>query len=102
MPRREGRKDNVKRVYRLYREERLSLRLPGLTRTIKTHNGSALISKVMDNYRCRVELDFSRPCKPTDNARVKSVWAPSSGRLPDGVKRPRIFILFSYCQKEMT
>jgi len=151
MLRREGHKDNVKRVYRLYREEGLSLRLKrprrnraaklrqpkqlafavnevwsadfvadalfdgrklrmltvvdcytreclaidvgqslkgedvvdslnricgerGLPRTIKTDNGSEFISKVMDKwaYERGVELDFSRPGKPTDNARVES------------------------------
>jgi putative transposase len=151
MLRREGHKDNVKRVYRLYREEGLSLRLKrprrnkaaklrqpkplafaineiwsmafvadelfdgrklrmltvvdcytreclaidvgqslkgedavdalkrisaqrGLPKTIKTDNGSEFISKVMDKwaYERGVELDFSRPGKPTDNARVES------------------------------
>jgi len=151
MLRREGHQDNVKRVYRLYREEGLSLRLKrprrnraaklrqpkqlafainevwsadfvadalfdgrklrmltvvdcytreclaidvgqslkgedgvdslnricgqrGLPRTIKTDNGSEFISKVMDKwaYEHGVELDFSRPGKPTDNARVES------------------------------
>ena len=149
--RREGHKDNVKRVYRLYREEGLSLRLKrprrnkaaqlrqpkqlaraineiwsmdfvadalfdgrklrmltvvdlftreclaidvgqslkgedvvrvlneicgqrGLPQTIKTDNGSEFISKAMDRwaYERRVELDFSRPGKPTDNAAVES------------------------------
>jgi putative transposase len=149
--RREGYKDNVKRVYRLYREAGLSLRLKrprrnkaakwrqpkqlvsaineiwsmdfvadalfdgrklrmltvvdcytreclaidvgqslkgedvvmslqricaerGLPGTIKTDNGSEFISKVMDKwaYERGVELDFSRPGKPTDNARVES------------------------------
>jgi len=151
MLRREGHADNVKRVYRLYREEGLSLRLKrprrnkaaklrqpkqlasainemwsmdfvadelfdgrklrmltvvdcytreclaidvgqslkgedvvdslkricaqrGLPGTIKTDNGSEFISKVMDRwaYERGVELDFSRPGKPTDNARVES------------------------------
>ena len=151
MLRREGHADNVKRVYRLYRAEGLSLRLKrprrnkaaklrqskqfafainevwsmdfvadalfdgrklrmltvvdcytreclaidvgqrlkgedvvntlnricaerGLPRAIKTDNGSEFISKTMDKwaYERRVELDFSRPGKPTDNARVES------------------------------
>jgi len=151
MLQREGHKDNIKRVYRLYREEGLSLRLKrprrnraaklrqpkqlafamnevwsmdfvadalfdgrklrmltvvdcytreclaidvgqslkgedvanslnricaqrGLPKTIKTDNGSEFISKVMDKwaYERAVELDFSRPGKPTDNARVES------------------------------
>jgi putative transposase len=46
----------------------------GLPSTIKTDNGSEFISKVMDKwaYERGVELDFSRPGKPTDNARVES------------------------------
>ena len=40
----------------------------------QTDNGSEFISKVMDKwaYERGVELDFSRPGKPTDNARVES------------------------------
>lgn len=151
MLRREGHTDNVKRVYRIYREEGLSLRLKrprrnkaaqlrqpkqiaheineiwsmdfvadalfdgrklrmltvvdcctreclaidvgqslkgedvvnalnricaerGRPKTIKTDNGSEFISKVMDRwaYEREVEIDFSRPGKPTDNARVES------------------------------
>ncbi|AKJ27304.1 transposase [Caldimonas brevitalea] len=149
--RREGHLDNVKRVYRLYRDEGLSLRLKrpkrnkaaklrqpkklahaineiwsmdfvadnlfdgrklrmltvvdlytreclaievgqslkgedvvrvlstivtdrGLPQTIKTDNGSEFISKAMDKwaYERSIELDFSRPGKPTDNANVES------------------------------
>lgn len=149
--RREGYLDNVKRVYRLYRQEGLSLRLKrprrnkaaklrqpkalahaineiwsmdfvadalfdgrklrmltvvdlytreclaievgqslkgedvvgvlnmierqrGLPRTIKTDNGSEFIGKAMDRwaYERALELDFSRPGKPTDNAGVES------------------------------
>jgi putative transposase len=46
----------------------------GLPKTIKTDNGSEFISKAMDKwaYERGVELDFSRPGKPTDNARVES------------------------------
>jgi putative transposase len=46
----------------------------GLPKSIKTDNGSEFISKVMDKwaYERGVELDFSRPGKPTDNARVES------------------------------
>ena len=42
--------------------------------TIKTDNGSEFISKVMDKwaYERGVELDFSRPGKPTDNAMIES------------------------------
>jgi putative transposase len=46
----------------------------GKPRTIKSDNGSEFISKAMDRwaYENRVELDFSRPGKPTDNAKVES------------------------------
>lgn len=46
----------------------------GLPKTIKTDNGSEFISKAMDKwaYKRGVELDFSRPGKPTDNARAES------------------------------
>jgi len=42
--------------------------------TIKSDNGSEFISKVMDQwaYDHQVELDFSRPGKPTDNAKSES------------------------------
>ncbi len=42
--------------------------------TIKTDNGSEFISKAMDRwaYENGVELDFSRPGKPTDNAKIES------------------------------
>jgi putative transposase len=46
----------------------------GLPATIKVDNGSEFISKVMDQwaYERGVELDFSRPGTPTDNAKVES------------------------------
>ncbi len=46
----------------------------GLPVTIKVDNGSEFISKVMDKwaYERSIELDFSRPGKPTDNAKVES------------------------------
>ncbi|MDB5744659.1 MAG: transposase [Polaromonas sp.] len=46
----------------------------GFPKTIKTDNGSEFISKVMDKwaYEHGVELDLSRPGKPTDNAKVES------------------------------
>ena len=42
--------------------------------TIKVDNGSEFISKAMDRwaYEHGVELDFSRPGTPTDNAKVES------------------------------
>ena len=46
----------------------------GLPATIKVENGSEFISKVMDRwaYERAVELDFSRPGTPTDNAKIES------------------------------
>ncbi|SCY55283.1 putative transposase [Nitrosospira sp. Nsp13] len=46
----------------------------GLPAIIKVDNGSEFISKVMDKwaYKRGIELDFSRPGKPTDNAKVES------------------------------
>jgi putative transposase len=46
----------------------------GLPATIKVDNGGEFISKVMDKwaYERGVERDFSRPGKPTDNAKVES------------------------------
>jgi len=46
----------------------------GKPQTIKTDNGSEFVSKVMDKwaYERGIELDFSRPGKPTDNAMVES------------------------------
>jgi putative transposase len=42
--------------------------------TISVDNGSEFISKVLDQwaYLNGVELDFSRPGKPTDNAMIES------------------------------
>lgn len=46
----------------------------GVPKTIKVDNGSEFISKAMDRwaYEHGVELDFSRPGRPTDNAKVES------------------------------
>jgi len=46
----------------------------GAPQTIKVDNGSEFISKAMDRwaYEHGVELDFSRPGTPTDNAKVES------------------------------
>jgi len=53
--------------------ERLKL-ISGLPKVIKVDNGSEFISKAMDEWAHRngVKLDFSRPCKPTDNAFIES------------------------------
>ena len=46
----------------------------GLPKFVKVDNGSEFISKAMDKwaYEHGVELDFSRPGKPTDNAKIES------------------------------
>ena len=46
----------------------------GLPRTIRVDNGPEFISKVLDQwaYLNGVELDFSRPGKPTDNAFIEA------------------------------
>ena len=46
----------------------------GKPHTVKTDNGSEFIGKAMDKwaYDNAVELDFSRPGKPTDNAMIES------------------------------
>lgn len=46
----------------------------GWSGTIKVDNGSEFISKAMDRwaYDTGVELDFSRPGKPSDNAKIES------------------------------
>ena len=45
-----------------------------LSKRIKVDNGSEFISKVLDKwaYQNKVELDFSRPGKPTDNPFIES------------------------------
>ena len=45
-----------------------------LPKIIKVDNGSEFISKAMDRwaYEHGVELDFSRPGRPTDNAKIES------------------------------
>lgn len=60
--------EDVVRVLNLIVHER------GRPETIKTDNGSEFVGKVMDKwaYEHGVELDFSRPGKPTDNAMVES------------------------------
>jgi putative transposase len=46
----------------------------GLPRTIRVDNGPEFISRALDQwaYLNQVELDFSRPGKPTDNALIES------------------------------
>ena len=53
----------------------------GSPKSIRVDNGPEFISKALDRwaYDNGVTLDFSRPCKPTDNAFVESF----NGRLRD-------------------
>lgn len=46
----------------------------GKPKTIKTDNGSEFVGKVMDKwaYEQGIEVDLSRPGKPTDNVMVES------------------------------
>ena len=46
----------------------------GLPKSIRLDNGPEFISKALDQwaYQNQVELDFSRPGKPTDNAFIES------------------------------
>ncbi len=62
----------------------------GLPRTIKTDNGSEFISKVMDKwaYERGIEMDFSRPGMPTDDAGVESF----NGRLRQEYLNARWFL----------
>ena len=49
-------------------------RFRGNPEVLKTDNGSEFAGKVMDRwaYERNIEIDFSRPGKPTDNAMVES------------------------------
>lgn len=49
-------------------------RFRGNPEVLKTDNGSEFLGKVMDRwaYERNIEIDFSRPGKPTDNATVES------------------------------
>lgn len=49
-------------------------RFRGNPEVLKTDNGSEFAGKVMDRwaYERNIEIDFSRPGKPTDNATVES------------------------------
>ena len=60
--------DDVVRVVNAISKER------GAPQTIKTDNGSELISKAMDRwaYEHKGEIALSRPGKPTDNAMIRA------------------------------
>jgi transposase InsO family protein len=67
----------------------------GLPQTIKVDNGSEFISKVMDRwaYEHRVELDFSRPGRPIDNAKIESF----NGRPPRRVSGCALVLVTGRC-----
>lgn len=71
----------------------------GKPQTIKSDNGSEFISKVMDKwaYERGVELDFSRPGKPTDNAMVASF----NGRLRQECLNEHWFMSLQDAQDEI-
>lgn len=54
--------------------ERITQQTDSLPKRIKVDNGSEFISKVLDKwaYENQVQLDFSRPGKPTDNPFIES------------------------------
>ena len=75
--RRDGWRVNPKRVYRLYHEMGLQLRVGrqvGFPKAIRVDQGTEFVSRDLDlwAYRRGVTLDFSRPGKPTDNAFIES------------------------------
>ena len=71
----------------------------GLPRTIKVDNGSEFISKTMDRwaYENGVELDFSRPGRPIDNAKVESF----NGRLRQGCLNAHWFLSWADAQRKI-
>jgi putative transposase len=73
--------------------------LRGKPLTIKTDNGSEFISKVMDRwaYERAVEMDFSRPGKPTDNAKVESF----NGRLREECLNANWFLSLEDAQRKI-
>ncbi len=83
--RREGHTDNVRRIYRLYREEGLSLRLkrPRRNKAAKLRQPKQLAHAIKWAYERGVGLDFSRPGKPTDNAAVESFNGLAAPGVPE-------------------
>jgi putative transposase len=68
--------------------------------TIKTDNGGEFISKAMDRWADEhgVELDFSRPGKPTDNVKVESF----DGRFCDKCLNAHWFLSLADAQRKIT
>jgi len=73
---------------------RLSLHRP-LPRYIKADNGSEFISKALDKwaYENGVEIDFSRPGTPTDNAKNESF----NGRFREEVSQCTLVLVTGRC-----
>jgi transposase InsO family protein len=69
--RREGWKDNHKRVYRRYRPK---CNKAAQLRQSKVDNGSEFISKTLGKWACEQggELNFSHPGRPSDHAKAES------------------------------
>ena len=70
-----------------------------LPRTIRVDNGPEFISKVLDQwaYLNRVELDFSRPGKPTDNAFIEAF----NGRLREECLNESWFLSLDDAQEKV-
>lgn len=71
----------------------------GLPQTIKVDNGSEFISKTMDRwaYEHDVELDFSRPGRPIDNAKIESF----NGRLREECLNAHWFLSLDDAQRKI-
>lgn len=76
-----------------------ALRRFAANRTIKVDNGSEFISKAMDRwaYEHQVELDFSRPGKATDNAKIESF----NGRFRAGCLNAHWFLSLADAQRKI-
>ncbi len=70
-----------------------------LPRVIKTDNGSKFTSKAMDKWACEkgVEIDFSRPGKPTDNGQCESF----NGRLRQECLNSHRFLSFADAKEKI-
>ena len=68
-------------------------------RRIKVDNGREFISKALDKWTCdnEVELDFSRPGKPTDNPLIESF----NGSFRDDSPNLYCFVSFKNAQQKI-
>ncbi len=59
---------------------------------IKIDNGSEFISKVLDKWVCEnnIELDISRPAKPTDNPFIESF----NGSFRDECSKCKLILIY--------